>query len=183
MSNLANRPKVVGNAFESLVVSISPGFSNHIDFARLDPKGSFFLHRLLQDDGAPSQVHPGKMLDPTLMILRVAEVLGVGVAFARALGWSPEQSTLGFALRWHNLRGRSLTTWAPRTYDLYEGGIAHDDKIETCVQFSLDTPLSALPKFVEEATKPLFAAFDGSTIPYRTIEDLTKRLFERRLSF
>jgi hypothetical protein len=38
-SNAENRPKVVNNAFEYLIVSISPGFSNHIDFARLDPKG------------------------------------------------------------------------------------------------------------------------------------------------
>jgi hypothetical protein len=29
----------------------------------------------------------------------------------------------------------------------------------------------------------LFAAFEGTTIPRRTIEDLVKRLFERKLGF
>ena len=61
--------------------------------------------------------------------------------------------------------------------------IAHDETIESCVQFSLDTPLSAIPQFVDEATKRLFAAFDGTTIPRRAVEDLVKRLFERKLSF
>ena len=52
------------------------------------------------------------MLDPMPMILRVAEAMGVGVAFAKASGWSAEQTTLGFAFRWHKLKGRRLTAWA-----------------------------------------------------------------------
>jgi hypothetical protein len=178
-----NRPKVVKDAFEYLIVSISRDFSNHIDFARLDPKGEFFLHRLLQDDGVPSRIRPGLVIDPMLMILRMAEAMGVGIAFAKALGWVPDQTTLGFAFRWHKLGGRRLTAWASPYFDVLEGGTAHDDMIESCVQFSLDTPLSALAQFVDESTKRLFVAFEGATIPRRTIEDLVKRLFERKLSF
>jgi hypothetical protein len=181
LSNPESRPKVVRDAFEYLIVSTSPDFSNHIDFARLDPKGEFFLQRLLQDDGVPRRVRPGQVIDPMLMILRVAEAMGVGIAFAKALAWVPDQTTLGFAFRWHKLKGRRLTAWANPYSDLREGGIAHDDTIESCVQFSLDTPLSAVAQFVDEATKRLFAAFDGTTIPRRTIEDLVRRLFERRL--
>jgi hypothetical protein len=181
VSDPDSRPKVVRDAFEYLIVSISPDFSNHIDFARLDPRGEFFLLRLLQDDGVPRQVRPGQVIDPMLMILRVAEAIGVGIAFAKALGWLPDQTTLGFAFRWHKLKGRRLTAWANPYSDLREGGMAHDDMIESCVQFSLDTPLSAVAQFVDEATKRLFAAFEGTTIPRRTIEDLVKRLFERKL--
>jgi hypothetical protein len=101
----------------------------------------------------------GQVIDPMLMILRVAEAMGVGIAFAKALGWVPDQTTLGFAFRWHKLNGRRLTAWAIPYSDLREGGIAHDETIESCVQFSLDTPLSALSQFVDEATKRLFAAF------------------------
>ena len=126
---------------------------------------------------------PGRVIDPNLMILRVAEAMGVGIAFARALGWAPDQTTLGFAFRWHKLKGRRLTAWANPSSATPEGGLAHDDTIESCVQFSLDTPLSALPQFVDEATKRLFAAFDGTTMPRQTIEDLVRRLFERRLGF
>jgi hypothetical protein len=183
MSNEENRPKVIKGAFEYLVVSISRDLSNHIDFARLDPIGEFFLHRLLQDDGVPSRIRLGQVIDPMLMVLRVAEVIGVSIAFAKALGWMPDQTKLGFAFRWHKLRGRRLNAWANPFSDFLEGGTAHDETIESFVQLSLDTPLSAAPHFVDEATKRLFAAFDGATLPRRTIEDLVKRLFERRLSF
>jgi hypothetical protein len=182
-SDPQNRPRVVKDAAEYLIVSLSPDFSNHIDFARLDPKGEFFLYRLLQDDGVPRMVTPGQVLDPALMILRVAEAMGVGIAFAKALAWTPDQTTLAFAFRWHGLRGRRLTVWATPYLDRYGGGTAHDDIVESCVQFSLDTPLSAVYQFVDEATKRLFVAFDGATVPLRTIEDLVSRQFERRLGF
>jgi hypothetical protein len=181
MADPESRPKVIKDAFEYLIVSISPDFSNHIDLARLDPKGQFFLHRLLQDDGVPSRIRPGRVIDPMLMILRVAEAMGVGIAFAKALGWKPDETNLGFAFRWHKLSGRGLTAWANPLSNFYGGGTAHDDTIESCVQFSLDTPLSALAQFVDEATKRLFAAFGGATIPRPAIEDLVKRLFERKL--
>lgn len=182
VSDTENRPKVVGDAFEYLIVSISSGFSNHIDFAKLNPRGEFFLHRLLQDDGVPNQIRPGQVLDPMLMTLRVAEAMGVGIAFARALGWVPDQTTLGFAFRWHKLKGRRLTAWANPFSIGLDGGIAHDEAVENCVQFSLDTPLSALSQFVDNATNRLFAAFEGTTIPLRTTEDLVRRLFERKLN-
>src|ERR1700685_3627306 len=47
---------------------------------------------------------------------------------------------------------------------------AHDDEVHSFVELSLDTPLSALPQFVQEATHKLFAAFDGAKIPRATIE-------------
>jgi hypothetical protein len=183
MTDQESRPKVVKDAYEYLVISISSWPSNHIDFARLDPKGEFFLHRLLQDDSVPSRINPKQALDPLLMILRVAEVMGVGIAFAKSLGWVPDQTVLGFAFRWNGLRGRQLTAWANPMSVLLDGGTAHDDTIESFVQFSLDTPLSAVPQFVEEATKRLFVAFDGATIPRMAIEDLVRRLFERRPLF
>jgi len=105
------------------------------------------------------------------------------IAFAKALGWVPDQTTLGFGFRWSKLKGRHLTSWANPLFDLGVGGTAHDDKIEACVQFSLDTPLSAIPQFVNEATKRLFVAFDGTTVPLQTTEKLVGRFFERKLGF
>ena len=52
------------------------------------------MHRLLQDDGVPSRVRPGSALDPILTILRVAEAMGVGIAFTKSLGWAPDTTTL-----------------------------------------------------------------------------------------
>jgi hypothetical protein len=182
LSNEENRPKVKGNSLEYLIVSISNVASNHADFARLDAVGEFFLHRNFQDDGVPSRVTPGTALDPVIMILRVAEAMAVGIAFAKALGWTPEETKLGFVFRFHQLSGRRLTAWS-RPFDFPDFGMAHDDQVTTFTEFSLDTPLSALPQFVEEATTRLFVAFDGAQIPRSTIEDLVRRLVERRLNF
>ena len=178
----ANRPKVKGNSLEYLILSISNVASSHADFARLDPVGEFFLHRNLQDDGVPSRVTPGTALDPVIMILRITEAMAVGIAFAKALGWKPEETKLGFAFRFHQLSGRRLTAWS-RPFDFPDFGVAHDDQITTFTEFSLDTSLSALAQFVEQVTQRLFVAFDGAQIPRWTVEDLVKRLIERRLNF
>ena len=78
---------------------------------------------MLQDDGVPSRIRPGQVIEPMLMILRVAEAMGVGIAFAKALGWVPDQTSLGFAFRWHKLKGRRLTAWAnPYSVSARRGG-------------------------------------------------------------
>ncbi|MGY3395981.1 hypothetical protein ACVWW6_008572 [Bradyrhizobium sp. USDA 3311] len=182
MSNAANREKYIDNAIEYLIVSLSEGWSTHIDFARLDPAGRFFLRRLLQDDGVPSKVAPLAALDPALMILRVAEVIGVALAFAKAMGWEPEEATLGFAFRWDKLKGRQLSSWSHPWDMILDGGEAHVDSVDGYVEVPLDTPLSAVAKYVGDATRKLFASFSGAIIPDHVVEDLTKRLFERRLN-
>jgi hypothetical protein len=126
MTNFENRPRVVNDAMEYMIVSIQLGWSNNIDFARLDPKGELFLHRLLQDDGAPSQVRPGQAFDPILMTLV-----------------SPRQ----WLWVWLSPEAAYRLGQSPLTIN--EGGIVHDNAIETCAQFSRDTPLSALGQFVE----------------------------------
>jgi hypothetical protein len=176
-----NRPKVIKDAFEYLIAYVSKEINCRIEFARLDPKGEFFVRRTLQDDGIPDRLTPGEFVEPTLMIVRVAESMGVAIAFAKALGYLPDGTILGFAFRWYGLSGRSLTAWANSDYFIGEGGIAQDDTVESSVQFSLDTPLSAIPQFVDDATKRLFAAFDGAVVPRSTVESLVTRLFERRL--
>lgn len=181
MANADNRGKYIDDAIEYLIVSRVEGWSNHLDFARLNPAGKFFLHRLIQDDGVPDKVTPGKAFDPALIILRVAESIGVGIAFAKAMGWKPEETTLGFAFRWHKLKGRRLSAWS-RPWDMLDGGVAHVDSVDGYAELSLDIPLSAVAKHVGDATRKLFASFDGAILPDDVIDDLTKRLFERRLN-
>ena len=174
----AAKPIVADGAWQALIVSLS-GWSRHVDFMRLGPKGEFYLWRLLQDDMVPKQVDPGTTLDPILVILRVAEALAVGISFARALGWDDE-ATLGFAFRWNNINKRSLAPWAnPLVY--VSGGIAHDSSAETFIELSAGTPILALAPFVEQATRDLFVKFDGYTFPSNAFEEWIKRLFERKL--
>jgi hypothetical protein len=45
----AARPRVIDKGWEALIISLQ-GWSKEVDFMRVDPKGEFYLHRLLQDD-------------------------------------------------------------------------------------------------------------------------------------
>jgi hypothetical protein len=176
---LEDRDKRKDSALEYLVVVSD--WSNHIDFARLDPTGQFFLHRIHQDDSVPSRVTAGAVIDPLLVIIRVAEAMAVGISFAKGLGWVPQETRLGFGFRWHNLKGRILSVWSkPFYFDHLGGGKAEDEDVSSFVEFSLDTPVSALPQFIEEVTRKLFIAFNGATVRQDLIEQFVKDFFERK---
>lgn len=119
------------------------------------------------------------MLDPILVLRRVAEALAVGLAFARGLGWDVATTKLGFAFRWTTLRGRRLQSWVD-PFAPIGGGIANDDEIITGVELNLDTPPSALAPAVNQATQELFVLFDGAQVPLPAIEDIVRLVLARR---
>ena len=177
-----SRPKIKAKAYEALIISADHRWSKHLDFSRLDPKGEFYLRRILQDDAVERKVAPGTALDPALVILRVAEAIAVGLVFAKALGWNPQQTRLGFAFRWQKLAGRQLLRWSD-PYGGFDGERSHDNEAITFTEISLDTPVSAIAPFVDEVTKDLFVLFGGHVITAGVIEDWVRRLIERRLNF
>jgi hypothetical protein len=61
-------------------------------------------------------------------------------------------------------------------------GKAHDDQVTTYTELSLDTPITAIAPFVDQATRELFILFNGHTITAGVIEDRIKRLIERRIN-
>jgi hypothetical protein len=100
--------------------------------------------------------------------------------FARAMHWSPAQTTLFYAFRWSELEGRELSAWATARRFISEGYICRQDEVTSQVSIPLMTPDSAIAQFVQDATAPLFAAF-GWSPGIRVVEDLTKRLLSRNL--
>jgi hypothetical protein len=48
------------------------------------------------------------------------------------------------------------------------------------IKVQLDTPNSALSQYVDLATKPLFEAFDGFNLNSQVIEEMTRKVIERR---
>ena len=173
------RPQVREKGWEALIVSLA-GWSKHLDFMRLDPKGEFYLRRNLQDD-VSHNVPPRTTLEPVIATLRVAEAMAVGLAFAKALGWDPERTRLGFAFRWTGLKDRELVAWANPGVHFSTTGTAHDDAANTYVEVPLDTPVSAISPAVEQALEGLFVLFDGYRMPSKTIEQWVQQLIERRL--
>jgi hypothetical protein len=175
-----SRPKVVDKAQEALIAS-AQGWSKHLDFMRLDPKGEFFLRRNLSDD-VTDKIKPASLLDPIIIIIRITEAILVGLAFAKALGWDNETTRLGFAFRWTKLKGRRLEPWANPQVTISAFGSAHDDEVTTFIDLALDTPPSAIAPYVDQAVRELFVQFDGYIFPSTSVEQWVTRLITRTLN-
>ncbi|MCD6616813.1 helix-turn-helix domain-containing protein [Aeromonas veronii] len=178
-----SRPYVLDAGWEALIVRLDSGCSNHIDFERFDPKGHFYLRRALQDDVSGSERAPAPRvaMDFALQVIRVAEALAVGTAFAKAMSTDPEKTFATFALRWQRLRNRELHSWANPERYISPGRRAHQDTVESTVTIPADIAISGIDVFVAKALGPLFEVFDGFVLGQAVYEDLTKRLIERRL--
>ncbi|MDB5582318.1 MAG: putative transcriptional regulator [Bradyrhizobium sp.] len=177
----AERPSVKDGAWQALIVDLNGGWSQHLEFMRLDPRGAFYLRRAMQDD-LTDKVTPGTSLDVFLMLIRVAEVLAVGVSFARAAGWE-EGSNAGFAFKWTGLSGRRVGGWANPMRSLGLGsGRSSTDDVTSFVSVPVETPHAALAPYIATAVGPLFAVFDGYEVSTAVMEDAARRLVERRLS-
>lgn len=176
----ADRPVVLEGAWEALIVALDGGWSEHLDFMRFDPTGSFFLRRLMQDD-LSGKVTPGTALDAMLMTYRVTEAIAVGISMTRATGWSAEDRA-GFAFRWTALEGRRIQSWANPLRSIgFGSGASATASVDAFVEVPLDTPHLALAPYVAKALAPLFAIFGGFEVKDQVIEEAVRQLVERKL--
>ena len=106
--------------------------------------------------------------------------MAVGMAFAKVMGCPAEDTRLTFAFRWMKLQGRRLTSWIHPDRDIFPEPSAYQDEVLTFVHVPLDTPLSALGDYVNQVVQPLFQVFDGFILDRNVVEDLTRRLIERK---
>ena len=113
-----------------------------------------------------------KSLDFALPIRKVAEAIAVGIAFAKAMGCDPEETQLAFEFRWAKLAGRKLISWGEPWRPLGSEESAYQDEIPAFVKVPLETPLSALGEYVNQAIEPLFQVFNGLELSKDVVEDL-----------
>ncbi|WP_022682029.1 helix-turn-helix domain-containing protein [Sphingobium bisphenolivorans] len=175
-----DRPYVNSNMWETLIIDLDGGWSEHVEFLRFDPRGEFYLQRVMQDD-LTEKVAPGTALDVILMIYRVAEVLAVGTILGRSLGWGA-QSVAGFAFRWTGLKNRALRPWVNAFRSTGgSGSISRSSGAEAYVAVPLETPGAALAPYVSTALAPLFSLFEGYQPSAELIETSVRKLIERKL--
>jgi hypothetical protein len=180
----SDRPRNQEEGWETLIVTLGRNaMFDEVEFTRIDPRGKFYIWRVLQDDmservrGLP----PLKVLDPSLAVTRVAEVMAVGLSFARTMGCNVETTTLAFAFKWTLLRGRTISSWAEPARINIGTFVANDDEAISCVEVPLQISPSALSPFVIEATRGLLAKFNGFAMVPNVVEQLVERLLTRRL--
>ena len=176
------KPNVIDGAWQALIITFS-GSSKYsdIEFWRLDPSGKFYLRRALEDDIGRSRNQPPPLsqLDFGLVIVRVAEAIGVAKSYATAMGYSEEDTVLEFVFKWAKLNGRELSSWSAPQRRILSGKIAKQDELLTEIQMPLDVPYSALGEYVYLATKSLFEIFDGTEIPSSIVDELTESILKR----
>jgi hypothetical protein len=172
-------PRVRDDAWETLILSLEDDGMPYLDFMRLDPRGKFYLQRILEDD-LKQKPQPGTVLDPIIVIIRVAEAIAVALRMVTSLGWGAD-ARLGFAFEWSKLDGRRLSTWANPLAMFFRDSASSTATVRTYVEIPVNTPVSAIAPYVQEAIDPLFVTFDGYRIQASVVENWTQRLIERRL--
>lgn len=176
------RPYIFEGAWERLIVSPEDGPRRQIDFARFEPAGRFYQRRAFEDDLRTSPPAPaaGAELDFVLPVVRTAEAIAVGLAFARAMGYSEEAAELDFAFRWSGLGGRILTSWVQPMRHLHWARRAEQGTVMHSLRVPIDTPTSAIGAFVATAVRPLFELFEGFQLADNVVEELTLEILRRR---
>ena len=157
----------------------------HLEHADLFRRQGIAFHRLRMRSLRRPAVHGdtrggiGIMLCPghgaTVPIKKAAEAIAVGIAFAKAMSCDVEKTQLAFGFRWTKLNGRELVSWIEPTRHLRPIGSAYQDEVSVFIEVPLETPLSALGEYVNQAVKPLFEIFNGFELSKDVIEDLTRK--------
>ena len=180
-SDASERPYVFKGFWESLVANFERGW-HHLDFWRISPNGYFYLRQGLQDDihGSKVKYTHMKTLDFGLTVLRVAEAIAVGIAFAKTMECDEEKSVF-FVFRWTNLEGRSLSSWADPKRHLSSELKSQQNEVISYIEVPVNVPKSALYSYVHEVTKSIFEIFDGFQLSEKVTEELVTALLERKL--
>ena len=181
-SKKTSKPYVYKHFWEASIAEFDSSWYYNLDFWRISPKGRFYLYRALQDDIGGSRVEHThlKTFDFGLAVLRVAEVVAVAIAFAKALG-ANEESSVFFVFRWTKLKNRSLSSWAEPGRHLSIKRSAHQSEIISYVAVPVNVPKTALYSYVHEANKNVFELFDGFELSDSVTEDLVTKLLEKKL--
>lgn len=167
--------------WEALIVA-SMDRAPYLDYMYVGPSGQCYCRHALLDD-LTDEVRPGDTLDPILVIRDVAEATAVGISMVQNLAHTKteEPRQIGFAFRWTKLADRVLTPWAIPGLRWVGEPRCHENEVTTFIQLPSDTPIPSIAPFVEEATRELFALFDGERIAPKVFEDWTSKQLERRL--
>lgn len=153
----------LGNVFEA---------PDSADFWKLSPEGNFVVYRGYQEDANEHKHKPGTVLDFTIPLWRVAELLLHGYRFAEE--FSLHDLSMQVTIKWSGLEGRLLTSFSNRYFApnrrSCKQNIVESNYIIEDVSM-IDTNLA---EFVEEITRPLYEIFDFFSVPKQTIQNEIK---------
>lgn len=177
-------PHLIDGAWEALIISLEGSWGiDHIDYWRIQPDGFFYHRRGLEDDliCGDKKPQPGTLFDFGFPIVRVAEAIAAGLAFAKAMKFKEDNSDLVFVFRWMGLQNRLLSSWAEPNRSFWRKAKAYQNQVLSKLFVPIGISEATIYQKVHEAIAPLFEVFDGYEIRIEVIEEFTKKLLNRSL--
>ena len=184
MKHARGNESPVNNFWENALVMPSSedenSFARHIDFWRMSPAGEMYALRFLEDDLLPPkrEIKPLVVLDFAIVIWRTTEALLVPLAFAKAMGCDPDQTSIDYLFSWSRLQGRGLSCWSDMRRAMYFGK-AGQDSFSTKVKVPLSVAPSAIAPYVHQVVQPLFELFGGTNMKLSTISSIVDEVLKR----
>ncbi|XOV85288.1 MAG: hypothetical protein ACFHXK_09245 [bacterium] len=174
------QPVIKNGVWEATMDQEPDEFDGGFDYWRIDGrKGLFFASRAYEDDSSPRGPGSGKSLEFGLLILRVAELIAVALAFGNYL--CPDGKNIRMNWKWTNLSGRVLSSWAnpERSLSRYYKCAVNEVTYDALVP--MDTTKDQISVITGKVVQEVFLNFDGWQCPSVAIDQLVEKLLNRRL--
>jgi hypothetical protein len=181
-ANPLSRPYTHQNTWEQFLET--SGFNgNHLDFMVFNPNGEFYFRRAFEDDSRRANMsgNAPRTVEPVIQLLRVAESLAVGKAFASVLSSEKENAKLLFAFRWSGLEDRKLIGWNHPELDIGTNSASHEDTVLSFVDLTTTANEQEIAEKTKEALDSLTTAFGGYELHRAFVEGRVSRLLQRKL--
>lgn len=149
----------------------------HADFWRASGRGQLYLLRGYDEDAVAelsprhSNIQPGSLLDPGIVVWRIGECLLHAGRMCRKLN----ADTVSVQVHWNGLQKRKTGSLEPMKR-WFGSGTCHQEEINARLLVEGRVISSTLPELVGELTNPLFAQFDFLQLPIEQIEHELDRM-------
>jgi hypothetical protein len=171
-------PHPVGDAIECWMRGGTFRDAAHADFWRASGHGQLYLLRGYDEDSAAehptahSNLKPGVMLDPVIVIWRVGECLLHAERMARRLNADSVQVDIC----WYGLKDRVMGTLEPLRR-VFDSGPCQQETVHSAMVIKADVISGTLADLVRKLTAPLFIQFNFFEM---RIEDIERELDRMR---
>ena len=155
-----------------------PREPQHSDYWRISRKGQLYTLRGYTEDSLEERrrVPPGSVMDVTLPVWRVGEILYFAVRF---LGEFESVRSILINCRFTGLSGRTITSLTSSRWT--SSRACRSKEVETHASVTLQQIEENMVEIVHQLLTPLYEAFDLYTLSRTLVEEELRSLREKRL--
>jgi transcriptional regulator with XRE-family HTH domain len=156
-------------------------YSSPDDFWNASILGFMYLQRAYEEDRNTDILRPGTILDLSLPIRNILEIICYADRLRRVISLNPEQTSIRLRMFYTGLKGRKLVNWTnPSKPIFYEDRISKSDEVEIAKILNLLTPDNPeeIAEVVSDMSQELYYQFGTFKLPDEFIIDQVKKTLE-----